>query len=359
MLKIQAEYIWLDGTDDQDVRSKTRIITPAPNVKIDMLDMDKMLGHILEWGFDGSSTMQAVGSNSDCILKPVLVIPDPLRIWVEDIINVLVLCEVMNADGTPHVTNYRPRLLVLDELYKSEKVWVALEQEYTLFKDGRPLGWPAQGEPDPQGPYYCSPDQNVGAQIAEAHKDICLSLGFELSGINAEVMLGQWEFQLGPISPKECADQLIFARWLLKRLALLIEGATVSFAPKPMSGDWNGAGAHINFSTEEMRLKGGISLVREAAARLERLHKEHLKVYGKNNEKRLTGDHETANMDTFRVGDSDRGASVRIPITTLQANSGYLEDRRPAANVNPYIAFSALLETILGEGFVPPEIESE
>lgn len=352
MPRLQLEYIWLDGTDDQDVRSKTRIIEVAMPT-----EDQQWLNVIPEWGFDGSSTMQAEGNDSDCLLVPVKVYPDPFRqtIWSVDQSH-LVLCEVRNADGSTHISNHRERLVELAGKYETAEVWVAIEQEYTLFKDGRPFGWPENGDdPEEQGPYYCSPDRNAGGRIADRHKDVCLDLGMVISGINAEVMLGQWEYQLGPVNPLIAADDLVVSRWLLKRLATLIEDAWVSFAPKPIAGDWNGAGAHVNFSTMQMRAEGGIKVVRAAENKLRLFHKEHIKVYGKNNDQRMTGKHETASMDTFTMGDSDRGASVRIPLQVLREERGYLEDRRPAANMNPYLVLTALLETILGEGFIAPE----
>ena len=348
----QIEYIWLDGTDDQDVRSKTRIIEiPIQEDGQDLLEV------IPEWSFDGSSTGQAEGGSSDLVLKPVLCLPDPLRQPAMRIsLNLLVVCEVMNPNGSAHTSNYRAWLANVAERYEREEVWVAVEQEYTLYQqNGRPYGWPKTHYPEPQGPYYCSPDRNVGSRLAEAHKDTCLFLGLPVSGINAEVMLGQWEYQLGPASPLQLADQLVLSRWLLKRLASSYLDAYVSFSPKPEKGDWNGAGAHVNFSTRTMRDENGLAAVLQGANKLQRTHGEHIKVYGKGNERRLTGKHETAAIDVFRVGESDRGASVRIPITTLQAGKGYLEDRRPAANMNPYLVFAALIESILGDGFAAPE----
>lgn len=348
----QIEYIWLDGTDNQDVRSKTRIIEIPPKQE----DQD-LLELIPDWSFDGSSTGQAEGGSSDLVLKPVLYVPDPLRMPAMSVsLNLLVVCEVMNPDGTPHVSNHRPTLANVADRYENSEVWVAVEQEYTLYgRDGRPLGWPDIGYPKPQGPYYCSPDRNTGYALVEAHKDTCLYLGLPISGINAEVMLGQWEYQLGPQAPMAVADGLILSRWLLKRMASKYLNGYVSFDPKPESGDWNGAGAHVNFSTREMREDGGLRAVVRGAQKLARTHEEHIKVYGKGNERRLTGQHETASIERFRVGESDRGASVRIPIATLQAGKGYLEDRRPAANMNPYLVFAALMESILGDGFAAPE----
>ncbi len=334
MLKIQSEYIWLDGyKPTPSLRSKTRILDA---------DVVARLG-ASEWGFDGSSTQQADGRSSDCLLVPVRILPDPIRGGQ----NILVLCEVMNPDGSPHSSNTRARLRQVAEQTIAHEPWFGIEQEYTLFKGQKPLAWPEDGLPGPQGPYYCAVgDQHIfGRDLVEDHLTACLQAGLSMAGINAEVMPGQWEFQVGPIGALEVADELWMARWLLCRLGE-DHGIRVSFAPKPMLGDWNGAGAHTNFSTRDMRLPGGIKAVEEACEKLKTKHAEHISVYGAGNEERLTGKHETCSMTEFRYGVSDRGASIRIPIFTAKNGAGYLEDRRPAANMDPYQVCAKLLETV-------------
>lgn len=334
MSKIQAEYIWLDGyKPTPSLRSKTRILDA---------DVVARLG-ASEWGFDGSSTQQADGRSSDCLLVPVRILPDPIRGGQ----NILVLCEVMNPDGSPHSSNTRARLRQVAEQTIAHEPWFGIEQEYTLFKGQKPLAWPEDGMPGPQGPYYCAVgDQHIfGRDLVEDHLTACLQAGLSMAGINAEVMPGQWEFQVGPIGALEVADELWMARWLLCRLGE-DHGIRVSFAPKPMLGDWNGAGAHTNFSTRDMRLPGGIKAVEEACEKLKTKHAEHISVYGAGNEERLTGKHETCSMTEFRYGVSDRGASIRIPIFTAKNGAGYLEDRRPAANMDPYQVCAKLLETV-------------
>jgi glutamine synthetase len=233
--------------------------------------------------------------------------------------------------------------------FAKQEAWFGIEQEYTLFQDGRPLGFPAKGFPGPQGPYYCAVGLNniSGRDLVEDHMDLCLKAGIKLSGINAEVMPGQWEFQVGPIGPLEVADQLWLARWLLHRVAEEYD-IDVSLAPKPVKGDWNGAGAHTNFSTKAMRTKGGLAVIKAACEKLKRKHFEHIAVYGAGNEQRLTGKHETCSINEFRYGISDRGASIRIPMATADAKAGYLEDRRPAANMDPYEVAAVLMKTICG-----------
>ncbi len=337
MNKIKVEYIWMDGhKPTEKLRSKTKILSGKIN-NIDDLPI---------WGFDGSSTMQATGQNSDCMLKPVKLIPDPIRGGD----NIIVLCEVFNADGTVHVTNTRAQLKGLAKKYKKHEPWFGIEQEYTLFQGIKPLGWPDNGFPAPQGGYYCGvgADEVFGRPIVEAHMDACIRAGLEISGINAEVMPAQWEFQIGPLGALETADQTWLARWLLYRIGEEFK-VSATLHPKPVSGDWNGAGAHTNFSTKAMRENGGMKVIEEACKKLESKHAEHMAVYGAHNEERMTGLHETCKIDEFRYGVSDRGASIRIPMLSAKEGKGYLEDRRPAANMDPYLVCAKLIETVCAE----------
>jgi len=211
-----------------------------------------------------------------------------------------------------------------------------------------PLGWPDNGYPAPQGPYYCSNGQEnaFGRNIVEAHYRVCLYAGITISGINAEVMPGQWEFQVGPCVGVDAGDQLVLARYLLLRVCESF-GIRVSFDPKPVQGDWNGAGAHTNFSTKSMRADGGYAHVLKALELLGKHHDEHIDLYGKGNDRRLTGAHETAPIDKFSFGVANRGASCRIPRTTEAEKKGYFEDRRPASNMDPYLVTSKMVETCI------------
>jgi glutamine synthetase len=334
MAKIKAEYIWLDGQQPTaQLRSKTKILEHEVSALYDLPD----------WGFDGSSTNQAEGHFSDCQLKPVFFMTDPLR----GAPHLLVMCEVFQADGSIHPTNTRAQLRAISEQYQEHKPWFGIEQEYTLYRDDRPLGFPAAGGfPAPQGPYYCGVGAEFmfGRELIEKHLDACLASGLTVSGINAEVMPGQWEFQIGPLGPLAVADQVWIARYLLQRLGEQMN-ISVSFSPKPVDGDWNGAGAHVNFSTQAMREPEGLAVVLEACEKLGRKRQEHIDVYGAGNDKRLTGKHETCSINEFRYGVSDRGASIRIPMSTANNKSGYLEDRRPAANMDPYQVCARLIET--------------
>ena len=334
MNKVKAEYIWIDGhLPTSKLRSKTKIVDgPIKDVS-----------QLPDWGFDGSSTQQAEGSDSDCLLKPVSIYKDPIR-GGDDI---LVMCEVFNADGSVHKSNTRAALRKLSEKFSSEECWFGIEQEYTLFDGIKPLGWPDNGFPAPQGGYYCGvgSDEVYGRDLVEDHLEACLLAGLEISGINAEVMPAQWEFQVGPVGPLDVSDQLWIARWLLYRIGEDY-GVSATLDPKPVKGDWNGAGAHTNFSTKSMREKGGLEVIEAACKKLSKKHEEHIAVYGSSNEERLTGLHETCSISDFRYGVSDRGASIRIPMGTANDGYGYLEDRRPSANMDPYEVCYALINTI-------------
>ena len=328
---MKAEYIWLDGSQPtQKLRSKTRVL-PSGTTDLPI------------WSFDGSSTNQAEGGSSDCALHPVFRCDDPTRSGEA----ILVLCEVYNADGTPHSSNTRAQLREVLAKLDGEDPWVGIEQEYTMFEGSRPLGWPEHGYPAPQGPFYCGvgADEVFGREIAEEHMDACIAADLKFYGINAEVMPGQWEFQIGTAGPLECSDHLHIARYLLYRLGETY-GVSMTLHPKPMQGDWNGAGAHTNFSTKSMREPGGDKVIAAAMDKLAARHDEHVALYGFGIEQRLTGLHETCDYRTFKYGDSDRGASVRIPLAVQEQGFGYFEDRRPCANVDPYVVTRLLLETV-------------
>lgn len=331
-----AEYIWIDGTKPTPLlRSKTKIFVKQPE-------------SFPAWQFDGSSTSQAEGSYSDCLLRPAYYIKDPLR----DGDAYLVLCEVHNADGSPHKSNKRAELREVMEQAKIHDPTIAFEQEYTLFKGSRPLGFSTERRyPAAQGPYYCGvgADEVYGRPLVEAHLAACLEAGIALTGINAEVMPGQWEFQCGgpDIDPLTASDHLWLARWLLYRIGE-DHGISATLDPKPVPGDWNGAGMHTNFSTATMRAEDGIKEIIRACKALGEHVGEHLEVYGYGNERRLTGAHETCSYREFKFGIADRTASIRIPLMVANENRGYLEDRRPAANADPYEVSTAILKSVLG-----------
>jgi glutamine synthetase len=326
----KLEYIWLDGyTPVANLRSKTKVVATAP-ASIEDCPL---------WGFDGSSTMQAEGSSSDCVLKPVGLYPDSGRKN-----GFLVMCEVLLPDGTPHPSNTRA-------LYEDDPdLWIGFEQEYFLFQDGRPLGFPAEGYPAPQGPYYTGVGyKNIGSmarKFVEEHIDICLDAGIFLEGINAEVAKGQWEFQVFAKGAKKVADDLQVARYLLLRLAEEFE-LDIEWHCKPIRGDWNGSGMHTNFSTSRLREVGGEEYFKNLMAAFDKYRDEHIAAYGPDNHLRLTGLHETQSIDKFNYGVANRGASIRVPHAFVNNGyKGYLEDRRPNSQADPYLIIGRIVKTI-------------
>jgi glutamine synthetase len=353
-----AEYIWLDGSSPtQGLRSKARVLAlPANPVASDFPT----------WSFDGSSTQQAEGEDSDCILKPVGIYADPLRAGN----NYLVLCEVLNPDGTPHASNIRAQLRkILNIAGTGLNPWLGFEQEYTLYRDGRPLGFPEVGEPRPQGPYYCGAgNENIfGRELVEDHAAACMQAGLQFYGINAEVMPGQWEFQIGyrgienePGDALQSCDDVWIGRYLLQRLGEK-HGIDVSLANKPVKGDWNGAGMHTNFSTAYTRDPNyGVDAIMAIVKALQADHQDHIQHYGEGLSDRLTGEHETCDINTFRSGVANRGASIRIPQPVALKGYGYLEDRRPGANANPYTVAACLISTVCNNDSINlPAVQSK
>ena len=332
-MKSKLEYIWLDGyKPTQSLRSKTMVRS----------DFGGTLEECPMWVFDGSSTEQAEGNASDCLLKPVMIIPDPGRKN-----SYLVMTEVLNADGTPHESNGRA---TIDTEEDDEDFWFGFEQEYFLWDPvtNLPPGFPPGGYPPPQGPYYCS----VGARNAykrdliEEHLDMCLEAGLNVEGINAEVAAGQWEFQIFSKSAKRAGDEIWLARYLLERCAESHDLA-VDWHPKPLGDtDWNGSGMHANFSNGPMRTEGKEEIFTKICEGFGKNIGRHIGVYGAHNEQRLTGKHETQSIDQFSYGVSDRGASIRIPVSTVEDGwIGRLEDRRPASNSDPYKVAAAIVRT--------------
>lgn len=335
--KVQATYVWIDGTGEF-MRSKTRTMDKEI----------KSVDELPEWNYDGSSTGQAVGQNSDVYLKPVALYDCPFRLGK----NKLVLCETYDYQRIATESNYREKCLEVMTAAKDEHPWFGMEQEYSLLDaDLHPFGWPKNGFPGPQGPYYCGVGARkvYGRDVVEAHYRACLFAGINISGTNAEVMPAQWEFQVGPTEGINMGDELWMARYLLHRVSEEF-GVVVSLDPKPIPGDWNGAGCHTNFSTEAMRKPGGLKAMEEAIEKLSKVHREHIAYYdpkgGKDNERRLTGMHETATIGEFSAGVASRAASIRIPRQCAEDGYGYMEDRRPSSNCDPYQVTMALVRTI-------------
>ncbi len=301
-MKTKLEYIWLDGyKPTQSLRSKTLVET----------DFGGTLDDCPMWAFDGSSTEQAAGNDSDCLLKPVCIFPDPDRKNAY-----LVMTEVLNADGSPHVSNGRA---TIDD--DDADFWFGYEQEYFLWDTDTdlPPGFPLNGYPGPQGPYYCSvgASNTYGRDCVDEHLDLCLDAGINVEGINAEVAAGQWEFQVFGKGAKRAGDETWLARYILERTGEKY-GYAINWHPKPFGAmDWNGSGMHANFSNGVMRESGEEEVFTKICEHFGKNIPRHIEVYGAHNEIRLTGEHETESIDTFSFGIADRGASIRIPVATI------------------------------------------
>ena len=329
-MKSKLEYILLDGfAPTQSLRSKTRIER----------NFSGKLEDCPVWSFDGSSTQQAKGNDSDCLIKPVAIFPDPDRSN-----GFLLMTEVLNADGTPHESNARS---TIDD--DDNDFWFGFEQEYFLWDPitNIPLGFPEKGFPPPQGQYYCSVGaaNAFGRDCIEEHLDQCLEAEINVEGINAEVATGQWEYQVFAKGAKNAGDQVWVARYLAERNAEKY-GLSINLHPKPIKGDWNGSGMHANFSNGAMRDSGDKNIFNKICEEFGKNIKKHINVYGADNDQRLTGLHETQSIDKFSYGVSDRGASIRIPIGTVEDGwKGRLEDRRPSSNGDPYKIASVIVST--------------
>jgi len=339
-MSILLEYVWLDGHKTTNLRSKIKVDNFG-HLGFAATSTNFPIEHCPIWNFDGSSTQQAPGSSSECLLKPV-------RTYCFEKNHFIVLCEVNNIDGTPHSTNSRA---ALREIHKDckEEFWWGFEQEYFIMeKSNLILGWREYFEPPPQGLYYCGVGSfnAVGRGLVEEHLHKCLKMGIKLTGVNAEVALGQWEYQCFAKDTLKACDDLWVSRYVLSRLAEK-SGYDINLHPKPVAGDWNGSGCHTNFSTEWMRSgfygeQGIIDLM----TTFEKNKDKHMAVYGEDNDQRLTGDHETQSIDKFSYGVGDRGASIRIPYSMADNNwAGYIEDRRPASNCDPYEVAAVIIES--------------
>ena len=330
MNKSKLEYLWLDGyKPTQTLRGKTEIVE----------DFSGKLEDCPMWSFDGSSTRQAEGGSSDCLLKPVAIYPDPVRRN-----GFIVMTEVLNADGSPHESNGRA---TIDD--DDNDFWFGFEQEYFLWdpETNLPLGFPK--DQTPQGQFYCSVGgkNTFGREVMDRHLDICLDAGINVEGTNAEVAAGQWEFQTFAKGAKKAGDEMWVARYLLERLAEEY-GLGIEYHPKPLGPtDWNGSGMHANFSNTLLRTCGSKETYEAVCEAFRPVVKEHIDVYGAYNDQRLTGEHETQSIHEFSYGVSDRGASIRIPIMTVEKGwKGWLEDRRPASNGDPYKIAGRIIKTV-------------
>lgn len=350
----KLEYIWLDGHDPQNLRSKTKVVRSRDILGYLRTAREETpdVSLLDEWNFDGSSTMQAPGNNSECILKPV-------RTYNNDSDTVYVLCEVMNLDNSPHISNTRAELRKTIEEIEQQEFWWGFEQEYFVMdpKNNKPIGFPFAGYPEPQGSYYCGVGyKNVSKRhFTDHHLNKCLDIDIHLTGTNAEVALGQWEYQCFATDTLKACDDLWMSRYLLYKLSEEYH-VKIDLHPKPIAGDWNGSGCHTNFSNNYMRYTGGKNYFINIIEKLRYNHKDHIENYGKNNNLRLTGKHETQHISKFSYGIGDRGASIRIPISVKKKDwKGYLEDRRPASNCDPYKITNCIITAMTIDSFAAEE----
>lgn len=339
--KILATYVWIDGSGI-NMRTKDRILDCVP------YSADAAPG----WAFDGSSTGQATTDNSDTTLKPACVYRDPFRADP----HVIILCEVYMGDGKqPSKTNHRNFCNELCEIHKAQEPWFGLEQEYTMLdNDGWGLGWP-KGGGFPAVKYefsYCGIGSKyiAGRDVSESHVKACLFAGIDFEGTNAEVMYACWEFQVGTCVGIKAPDDLWMSRYIMNRVGEDY-GVDITYHPKPFGHLHPGVGMHHNFSTKRMRSDGGYEFILECIKRLEKNHMKHMLNYGideAGNRMRLSGKFETAPFEKFSWGIANRKASIRLQRHIKEKGKGFMEDRRPAGDCDPYHVCGLLLETCLG-----------
>lgn len=403
IVPVLLEYIWIDGSNN--LRSKNRVVFVEREVSGPEYFLDSNLNENIQmWNFDGSSTGQADVGCSEVILKPVKIFIDPFLSTPQSSVQTvpvstsqnfvrtvpkgdvttllstnhdhlmqnnstqmayLVLCETYSMDLKPHKTNTRNAANEIFTKYLDEHPWYGIEQEFFLMdrKTRLPVGFGYTNSkneycsPEPQGQYYCG----VGSQNVYEREYIldvyraALKAGLKISGLNAEVAPGQWEIQVGPCEGVDAGDQLWILRYIMHRLTegkdFYVELHAKPIGNKPaqdVEGSWNGSGAHCNFSTKKMREEGGIDRIYNAIAKLETKHMEHIQLYGVDNSLRMTGKHETSDINKFSYSLGGRNVSIRIPFQVNQNMKGYLEDRRPSSSCDPYVVTSKLLDTIMG-----------
>ena len=345
------EYIWLDA--NQNCRSKTKIHR-KPTYGFTLEDAPV-------WNYDGSSTGQATTKNSEVILKPVKIVPDPFRRTSKSVNSYLVLCECFSADGVkPLDTNTRAKARAIFAMESEagtqtqhKDPMFGLEQEFFISRKTcntlLPVSFPNnQTLPEPQADYYCGVGgTNVyGREFVEEIMEKALYAGVHLTGMNAEVAPAQWEFQVCSVGV-EAADDLILLRYIANRV-LESNQLFMDLNAKPLKGDWNGSGCHINYSTSLMRDEGGFRYIEQAIKNLGKNHELHIKHYGADNHLRLTGKHETSSLSDFSFSVAGRHTSIRIPTETRNEKRGYFEDRRPSSSLDPYVCTALLHATSVG-----------
>jgi glutamine synthetase len=348
MFNYHLTYIWLDA--DQILRQKVRILEQETTLNLNDVPI---------WNFDGSSTGQATRKNSEVLLVPCRLYRLPETNKTYDLFYVLSECCVATENGinVPHPTNHRYNAQTIFNKIKDSdtfenyfKPWFGIEQEFFIIDPKTNL--PVDYNPsEKQGKYYCASDSNLNDMV-DMMMLCSREIGINVVGYNTEVAPGQAELQLLGQGLKAC-DDLIIMRYIIIQIAKKY-GYQISFHPKVLKGDWNGSGAHVNYSTLQMRdpthgntngLTDSYAHIMYAISKFDENHQKHIAVYGEDNELRLTGKHETSDINTFTYGIANRGCSIRIPNMTHHQRYGYIEDRRPSSNFNPYLVLPLIFET--------------
>jgi glutamine synthetase len=334
-----VDYIWLGGNNE--IRTKARTIELSASVVVPKLE------HIPKWNYDGSSTGQAPSEgDTEVTLVPVYIKYGPVVVNKPFRNVIIAVCATYYADDKPLPNNHYEFANQVFSQHAEEEPWFGLEQEYFIMDKHtrQPIGMYDHIN-TPQGQFYCGVGalNCYGRQIVTQHYMECLNYGIKISGVNQEVAVGQWEFQIGPVVGIDIGHQMLIARFLLETTAERYD-CYICYDPKPYP-DWNGSGCHINFSTKTMREYGGYSAILSSMNKLADNHLKHIAVYGDDNDKRLTGKHETSGINKFTWGVGTRNTSVRVGNETYKNGCGYFEDRRPAANIDPYVTTAMIFKT--------------
>ncbi|GJQ88142.1 hypothetical protein Trydic_g13147 [Trypoxylus dichotomus] len=333
-----VEYVWIDGTGEH-LRSKARTLEYIP-------DNHK---EVPPWGCDSNASMLPVPKETDVLLVPVAMYNDPFRRSN----NKLVLCDTYEFDGKPLPTNNRKSCCeALNKVCDQEIMW-GLEQQYMVMDmDERPYGWPVcLGEPRRHKGYYCAVggDKVFARELSESHYRACLYAGVQIASTHPDAVPGQWEFQIGVSPGIKGPDDLWMARYILARISEEY-GLYTCLHPKRFD-NMPGCSCHVNFSTKVTRKDNGLSTLEGYMQKLSKRHEEHLRKYdpygGQQNKLRLTGKDGTSAVDNFTSGVGDKSLSVRITKETETKKKGYIEDRRPASNSDPYAVCDMVVRTCL------------
>lgn len=322
-MKSRAIYIWIGANNRLRWKIKT--------VPIDKRDMLKLKAYPW-WNYDGSSTGQAEGENTEVRLKPVRVYPFPYK----DDADVMILCETYNVDNTVHRDNERYHALERFKAGEYKRPWFGNEVEYFIVKNGDNMNDLLTTT------HYCGFDECRAhcKRVALEHYNACLNANLEISGMNAEVTRGQWEFQIGPCEAIKSGDHTYVALFLLIWVAEYHGCKVIVNESKPYE-NVNGSGCHINYSDIDTRFNDNANILVQKINKLGERHDHHMSIYG-DNSKRLTGTHETSRPDVFSFGTGTRDTSVRVPTNTKK----YFEDRRPASNIDYYKVTSSIYESV-------------